>query len=301
MFWPDPDPDLSWHLHAYTHTGSPDTFTAEDAAKTWSVELADIPYDTGLSPPPPAPLPESYEKLPSTQVSACGEPPQPASLPPYERLSFLPSIVTLDSSILGQFPFVHPKVSGSRACSTVAELQPTRKAASPPLRRRQVIYDLRKAFQFPYTVEHPTHSRSWTSLDHLAPTQEDLSSHEYATAICRARLSDGIDKRQVAILRRESAEERLAACRSFEHEITVALLATMDSYKSVVTPNITLQHSDSGQSSRSQGPAGAACGGGGLSLGDVRVRRAEMKIRKRSKGCAIFRKLKAMVRAPYCK
>ena len=275
VVWSDPDPDLSLDLRTYTHTGSPDTFAAEDDARTWSVELADIPYDASLSPPSPA-MPRSYNKLPSVLGAACREAPQPVSLPSYERLSFLPSIGTLDSSILGQFPLVHSKPSN------LAEPIPK---AAPLLRRRQVIYDLRKAFQFAYTVEHPTHSTS--GLDHLAPTQQGPPSHDRLTAISRPQPGDG--KRHVA--RRESAEERIAASWSFEHEITVALLATMDSYKSMVTPTTMLQPLESGQSTKSRGTTGE----GRLSVdGGVRMRRMETE--KRSKGWAIFRKLKAMVR-----
>ncbi|KAM5536814.1 hypothetical protein V8D89_009532 [Ganoderma adspersum] len=283
VVWPDPDPDLSLDLRAYSHTGSPDTFAAEDDAKTWSVELADIPCDTTPSPLSPA-LPRSYDKLPSVLGAARGEAPQPASLPSHERLSFLPSIGTLDSSILGQFPFVYSKPSN---LPSVRLAEPKPKAA-PLLRRRQVIYDLRKAFQFAYTVEHPTHSTS--GLDHLASTQQGSPPHDQLTAVGRPQLGDG--KWQVA--RRELAEERIAACWSFEHEITVALLATMDSYKSVVTPTTVLPSSESGQLSRSRGTTGE----GRLSVdgddGDIRMRR--MEIEKRSKGWAIFRKLKAMVR-----
>ncbi|PIL29175.1 hypothetical protein GSI_09224 [Ganoderma sinense ZZ0214-1] len=279
VVWPDLDPDLSLDLRAYTHTGSPDTFAVEDNAKTWSVELADIPYDASLSPPSPTP-PRSYEKLPSALVAACGEAAQPTSLPSHERLSFLPSIATLDSSVLGQFPRVHS--------SPVIDVEPRRKAA-PLLRRRQVVYDLRKAFQFAYIVEHhPTHSTS--GLDHLVPTQQGSPSHDQLAAARRAQLGDG-GKRQVA--RRELAEERIAACWSFEHEITLALLATMDSCKSMTTPQTTLQPSELGQSGRPRGTTG----GGGLFVdGDARVRRIDAE--KRSKGWAIFRKLKAMVRVP---
>ncbi len=281
VFWPDPDTDLSLDLRTYTHTGSPDTFAAEDDAKTWSVELVDIPYDAGLPPPPPPP-PCSYEKLPSALVAACGETPQPTSLPSHERLSFLPSIATLDSSILGQFPFVHSKPPDLTDIPSTAVAEPKRNLV-PLLRRRQVIYDLRKAFQFAYTVEHPRHST--LGLDHLAPMHQG-PSHDQLTAVCRGQIGGG--KRQVPT--QEFAEERIATCWSFEHEITVALLATMESYKSIP---VTMQPSESGQSSGSRGMSGAACGDDGLSL-DARVRGTE--IEKRSKGWAILRKLKAMVR-----
>lgn len=235
MAWPEADSDIRLDLRAYGGELNEDSLNGLANQDSWSAALADIPHDVEWVPSPSqtpsSPLFCSQKSSSSSPLAQAVDSDerchlhsnlQPTELfTDVEPLSFLPSF---------DFTSFEPLTLPTSDYSPVSEPAPGSDYGrkSPPLRRRQVVHDLRKAFRFAYTIEHPSQS----TLACLATSVQKRCLGDSPGPRSRRRMSPrGHGQRPVSATRNWS----------FEHQITIALLAMMNIRKPQNSPDIVTE------------------------------------------------------------
>ncbi|KAI0718603.1 hypothetical protein C8T65DRAFT_638596 [Cerioporus squamosus] len=253
VVWPEVEEDTKLDLRVYSGDVGDDSFERDDNVDLWLAGAEDIPFD--VYQPVCEESSEPDNLVEPICVDAAATPEEPlqqlcASSTDgpivYPSLSLLPTIPSLNSTSPGSVKTLHAK----RESSDFLPCHPDpsgRKSA--PLRRRPAVHDLRLVFQL-------------------------SSDPSYAHSSLPTRSTARIGRKADLGMRKVAAKhaEPVAAPLSFEHEITIALLATM-SGKNVDAPMATLRCPPS--------PAGAA-------------RRDKLK-QRRGKAHSVLRALKGLV------
>ena len=259
--WPEVDGDTRLDLRAYSDDDSNDSVLDDDGLQSGFAELADIPYEqqepvqTSIgseetTPSSPSDIAETFLVELSTSPQTCALEP----LPLHPPLSTLPTIPSLDSSS----PEPVKAWLAETETSLSEHLGIVSGRSSAPLRRRQVVHDLRKAFELA-TVTANCHSTRPPAL--AAPRERHCSSSK---------------------IKAQAKHAHAGSPLSFEHQITIALLATMGTRSNL-----------KGASVASLQCTGRAVGGEGARQHSAS--RAQQKSAVRWKMRSLLRKLKGFV------
>ncbi|RPD61559.1 kinase-like protein [Lentinus tigrinus ALCF2SS1-7] len=221
IVWPEVDEDTRLDVRAYSGDDGDDSYECDGNVDMWIEAVGDIPFDVNQplceqSYPSEVEFEGQVESPPFFDAADAQEQPVEElgglstdwsiALPP---LSLLPTIPSLDSSSPGSVKNICEKGGSSDflSCHPVPDvtLPSIRKSESAPLRRRPVVHDLRRAFQLSSdpSYAHPSHPTR--SAAHVGPSM----------------------RRNANIGTRRSTAKHAGPALSFEHEITIALLATM--------------------------------------------------------------------------
>ena len=224
VVWPELEDDTRLDLRAYSGDDGDDSFECDDNVQLWFEAAEDIPFDVdrplcAQSPLYDSLLPSEHQSESSVLNVAAAAPEQslqelcassctdwPIPLPP---LSLLPTIPSLDSPSSRSVTSTCEKEISSDVPPRRPDSTASSGHKSAPLRRRPVVHDLRQAFRL---LSDPSYAY---------PSHPTRSS-------ARAK---GSNMRDAHVGPRRSIAKPVGTATagplSFEHEITIALLATM--------------------------------------------------------------------------
>lgn len=212
VVWPEVDDDTRLDLRAYSDEDMDDSFGEEDSAHDWFAELAEIPVDSqqDLGPSHRSATPPG---LKATDL-AYDSPPAPhvdldLDVLPLPSLSLLSTLPSSPSSLWAPAPMKETIPSLQLTSRVMATATPNRR-----LRRRHVVHDLREAFHLA-GITFVSNNRATPYRRAMAgkPSFYPTSTPSKMRRRCKSGLPDVRD----------------GASMSFEHQITIALLATMGS------------------------------------------------------------------------